>query len=244
MEYIKKNLPPNDSTLEMYLHEESENFPNLSSRPAVLIFPGGGYAICSDREAEPVALAYLAQGFQAFVLRYSVGENSPFAQSFKDAKAALEYIRKNAEAYRILPDKIAVIGFSAGGHLAACLGTISEEKPNALVLAYSVILENLGSTMNKVIPDAASAVSEKTPPTFVFGTSEDKRVPSENSLYFALALAKLNIDYELHIFEKGIHGLSLANHLTCEGRENLINADAAKWFDLSVSFLNRHLFEI
>jgi len=115
----------------------------------VLVLPGGGYFHTSDREAEPVALAYLAEGFNAFVLRYSVGPESPFEQSFDDAKAALAWIRENAAELHIDPAQVVAVGFSAGGHLAASLATAAAEKPDVLVVGYPVTLEEFGPPVGK-----------------------------------------------------------------------------------------------
>lgn len=127
MKYFVEKLTNENVALTGYIHDVSEELSNAKQRPAVLIFPGGGYFNCSDREAEPVALAYLAAGYQAFVLKYSVGKEKTFEQAFFDAKEAFSYLKNHAEELCIRKDKIAVAGFSAGGHLAAALGTMSEE---------------------------------------------------------------------------------------------------------------------
>src|SRR5699024_2482850 len=121
-------------TLTAYLLDSSTEFSNINKRPAVLVFPGGGYYTTSDREAEPIAMAYLAEGYNAFVLRYSVGQESSFEVALSDAEAAITLIRDNAEVWNTDGNKIATIGFSAGGHLAAALGTMSKNRPNALIL--------------------------------------------------------------------------------------------------------------
>lgn len=143
----------NRVTLTAYLIEDSREMTNWAKRPAVLVLPGGGYSYTSDREADPVALSYLAQGFHAFVLRYSTAEHGQFPAPFIDASRAMSLIRKQADEWHLDPDRLAVCGFSAGGHLAASLGTMwndtklieaagieaGENKPNALILGYPVI---------------------------------------------------------------------------------------------------------
>ncbi|WP_233711058.1 alpha/beta hydrolase [Lederbergia citrisecunda] len=114
----------NEVSLTAYLLDNSAEFSNITTRPAVLIFPGGGYYNTSDREAEPIAMAFLAEGFNAFILRYSVGEDITFETSFYDAEDAIATVRNNATKWNINENKIAVIGFSAGGHLAAAIGTM------------------------------------------------------------------------------------------------------------------------
>ena len=114
-------------SLTGFLLDASREMPNMENRPAVLVIPGGGYRMCSDREAEPIAMLFAQEGYHTFVLRYTVGETGTFTfeQPFGDAVRALKYIRENAAEFHVLPDKIAAIGFSAGGHLASSLGTIS-----------------------------------------------------------------------------------------------------------------------
>lgn len=90
----------------------------------MLVVPGGGYQYCSDREGEPVALAYMAQGFNAFVLRYTADATTPIDKALQDGAAAMDYLRANAAELEIDPQQIAAVGFSAGGHLVASLGTL------------------------------------------------------------------------------------------------------------------------
>lgn len=116
---IFKITDDSEVSLTSYISDISEEMKNMKTKPAILVLPGGAYKFCSDREAEPVALAYLAKGFNAFVLRYSLNEKAEFPTPLNDAQKALAFIRKNAEKFHTDPQKIAVIGFSAGGHLAA-----------------------------------------------------------------------------------------------------------------------------
>lgn len=146
-----------------YIADKSPEMPSMDKRPAVVVCPGGAYYMTSDREAEPIALGYLSKGFNAFVVRYSVNTYAAFPNSLVDLSRAIKHIRTNAEEFGIFPDKIAVAGFSAGGHLAASLGTLwndkevqtladcseEENKPNALILGYPVI-----SATEHVQPDS------------------------------------------------------------------------------------------
>src|SRR3989304_3816830 len=149
MKTISFNLSHENVTLTSYLLDSSQEMPNTRLRPVVLVFPGGGYYACSDREAEPIALAFLAEGYQAFVLRYSIGENASFPRPLNDAEEALELIRVNADEWSVDPARIAVCGFSAGGHLAAALGTMGRVRPNALILAYPCILDSISASLSK-----------------------------------------------------------------------------------------------
>lgn len=227
------------ATLTAYIQDRSEELSNATVRPAVLVLPGGGYAFCSDREAEPVALAYLAEGFNAFVLRYAVGPDAPWEQSYADGRAGLSWVRGHAAELDIDPTKVAAVGFSAGGHLATSLGTAPDDRPNALVLGYPVTLAEFGPVMGKETPDTPSAVTKDTPPTFLFSTYADALVPIRNSLAFLAALAEHEVPFESHIYVLGSHGLSLAKPLTANGEGGMTDEVVAQWLPDSVRFLHR-----
>ncbi len=234
---IRTHSVGHDATLTAYVQEPSAELGNAATRPAVLVLPGGGYFYTSDREAEPIALAYLAEGFNAFVLRYAVGAESPFEKSFDDAKAALAWIRGNAADLLIDPTKVAAVGFSAGGHLAASLATAAEDKPDALVVGYPVTLEEFGPPVGKELLDVPSHVTADTPPTFLFSTCDDTVVPIRNSLAFLSALAEAGVPFESHIYLLGPHGLSLSTAATANGRGEMVERSVAQWFRDSVRFL-------
>lgn len=195
--------------------------------------------MCSDREAEPIALAYMAEGYQAFVMRYSVGDTTSFSEAFEDAVNALTYIRENAAELRVDADRIAVVGFSAGGHLAAAVATMAEEKPAAMILGYPVILASAGEMLRKEIPSLEEKVTKSTPPAFIFATSNDMLVPIENSLKLALALGQNKVPFELRIYGDGSHGLSLARTHTSDGRRDMVNETVAEWFGASAKWLKK-----
>ena len=174
-------------------------FGKITARPAVLILPGGGYSMCSDREAEPVAYPYLAAGYQAFVLRYSIGEHKAWPNPLNDYEEAMTMIRGKAEEWHIIPDRIAVIGFSAGGHLAAAAATSAINRPNAAILGYAATGRPLTDAMHPVhkavVPN--EAVDDQTCPCFIFAARDDTMVPvEENSVPFMQALAEHAIMYE------------------------------------------------
>jgi acetyl esterase/lipase len=239
MQTFTLNLTNSSVTLTTYLLDASPEMADWQIRPAVLVLPGGGYRGCSDREAEPIAMTFLAAGYHAFVLRYSLNENAKFPQPLEDAVEALEMIRDHSEDWNVDPERIAACGFSAGGHLAAALGTMGRTRPNALILAYPCILETMSAILPWPIPSLEKEVDPKTPPTFLFATAQDELVPVENSLEFAVALNRRKIPFEMHIFEEGVHGLALANPLTANGHEKFIDDRAAQWIDLCVSWLDR-----
>ncbi|WP_234122399.1 alpha/beta hydrolase [Clostridium hydrogenum] len=233
-------------------------------RPAVLIFPGGGYEFTSEREAEPIAMKYNSAGFNAFVLYYSVSP-AKYPQPILDAARAITIIRENADEWKVDTDKIAVCGFSAGGHLAAHLGVHFDKeylfktegikrgltRPNALILSYPVITSGeyahrgsfdalLGTNPSKELLEEVSLekqVSEKTPKTFIWHTFEDGCVPMENSIMFVKQLRKFNIPFEMHIYPDGGHGLSLATEETNEDGTQL-NIHVSSWMKLSIDWIN------
>lgn len=226
-------------TLTAYICDTSKEMPNMMKRPAMLVIPGGGYSFCSDREAEPVALEYIAAGYNAFVLRYSLNEKSVFPKPLDDAVAALKLIRQNSEKWNVYPDRIAAIGFSAGGHLAAALSTMGEEKPNACVLGYPCILEEIGNILANPIPGIDDKVTSDTPPTFIFAASDDSLVPIENSLKYALALSDSKIPFELHSFASGGHGFSTADKKVLAKEEDQARSGYVHyWVGRSIQWLD------
>lgn len=172
MKIITVTLAPNQAVLTCYLQDQSPKMPNAAIRPAMLVVPGGGYQYCSDREGEPVALAYMAQGFNAFVLRYTADATTPIDKALQDGAAAMDYLRANAAELEIDPQQIAAVGFSAGGHLVASLGTLlpKAQRPNALVLGYAATLGAMWTVAGRQEPDLHALVDDDTPPTFLFAT--------------------------------------------------------------------------
>lgn len=226
-------------TLTACLQEVGGSFPHIPRRPAVLILPGGGYQYCSRRESDPVAFAYLKAGFQTFVLRYSVGENARWPNPLEDYEQAMALIRENADQWGVYPDKIAVIGFSAGGHLAAAAATMSRNRPNAAILGYAVAGEDVKGC-NPSAPSAVAAVDENTCPCFLFATRTDELVPVENTVDFMSALIRAEIAFESHIYSYGPHGFS-----TCDASvldpATPISSRVPGWVDDSIGWLKEML---
>ena len=207
----------------------AQAMPNALRRPVVVVVPGGGYNHVSAREADPVALQFAAAGYHTAVLTYSVGEGAQNYQPLRQLNEALALLRQNAGEWHILPDKIAVCGFSAGGHLAlsgAVLdipGETAQQRPNAVILGYPVItageFAHRGSFVRLAGSEDAAAqqgftledqVNSDTPPVFVWHTMEDKTVPVENTLLLLAALRRADVPCEAHLFEKGAHGTSIS----------------------------------
>ena len=128
-----------EATLEGYILDCEITYGQEKCRPAVIVLPGGGYVYCSPREGEPVALRYTANGLHAFVLRYSVKRDAAGFRPLEEISWAIGYIREHAEQWNIDPNKIAVCGFSAGGHLALASGLLGENRPNAMILGYPAV---------------------------------------------------------------------------------------------------------
>ena len=227
--------------------------------PAVFICPGGGYGMVSEREAEPVAERYFAAGFNIFILNYSVGERAKDFEPLIQLATAIGQIRSKSEDWVTDPNRIAVCGFSAGGHLACSLGTLFNDeqfqnvfarddhiRPDALILSYPVITSDEYAHVDSL--EAVSAgkkgsdkynwfgldqhVDNQTPPSFIWHTAEDACVPVENSLKMALALSANKIPYELHIFPYGNHGMSV-----CSNQVNSESAYNGRWVGMSIDWL-------
>ena len=243
-------------TLDTYL------LKSASPRPAVLILPGSGYRQCSPREAEALAVRFNAAGCHAFVLWYSCAPRR-HPVPVLDCCRALTIIRERAAEWRIDPKKVAIMGFSAGGHLAlsetlfynrdfaSAPGiTASLCRADALMLCYPVISSGefahkdsftrlLGENANPELLELLSLekqIRAGLPPVFLWHTYTDESVPVENSLLLAAALRKAKVPLELHIFPEGKHGLSLAIPETQGEDPNNVNLHAAQWFSLCVNW--------
>ena len=195
-------------SLTAYLQPVGGEFSGISQRPAVLVIPGGGYHFCSDREADPVAFPYLKAGYHAFILRYSLNEQAAWPNPLSDYEQAMEVIGEHAEEWHVAMDRIAVIGFSAGGHLAACAATMSQRRPAAAILGYPVIDGDCVHDYLPSAPDVPSHVDAHTCPCFVFATRTDNLVPVQNAIHMVNALCASDVAFESHIYSNGPHGLS------------------------------------
>jgi acetyl esterase/lipase len=214
--------------------------PRGNTGTAVIVAPGGGYgALAMEHEGYQEAYWFNAMGITAFVLKYRLGPRYHHPVELGDAQRAIRMVRSRAAEFAVQPDRIGMMGFSAGGHLAATAGTHfdagqpdaadpidrASSRPSFLILCYPVIsfdpaVAHAGSVRNllgatpdpKLIEDLSNdlRVTSSTPPTFLFHTTNDNGVPVENSVRFYLALRKANVPAEMHLFENGPHGVGMA----------------------------------
>lgn len=223
-------------TLTTYIQEVGGAFSYVPKRPAILILPGGGYYYCSDREADPVAMVYLKAGYQVFVLRYSIREYRTWPNPLDDYEQAMGLIRANADKWNLYTDKVAVIGFSAGGHLAACAATMAKERPNAALLGYAALKGDIAKACIPNAPDAVLAVDKKTCPCFLFATRTDATVPIVNTIEFAHALAVNGISFESHIYAYGPHGFSSCDS-SVQNKHAVMCSRIPQWTSDSIAWL-------
>ena len=256
-------LPGYHAEMDVMLRSRDYEFVEHHARPCILVLPGGGYWFTAAREGEPLALGFLQAGYQVCVLRYTVKEamgdgflgNLPL----REAAEAVRYIREHAEEWGIDPAKITVCGSSAGGHLAGSLGVFAGNPdyvpdnadgmctPNAMILCYPVVtarekghaesIYNLSGTYEinetSLRWSLEDHVTPATCPAFLWQTAEDDCVPVENSMLMAQALRRQGVPFELHIYSKGPHGLSLATPET-----GMDNPHVATWLKLALQWLN------
>ncbi len=253
-------------SLNAYCPSPDPACPSHLKRPAVVICPGGGYQRRDFNEEEPVALAMAARGICAFTVQYHVlPERFPRPQL--DTAAALHYLKTHPDRFWLDPERIALAGFSSGGHLAACIGVLGSRKelwdaisldwhrdvrPHLLVLGYPVITAGPHAHRESFVRLTGSDdpqehaplslenwVSPDTPKTFLWHTWTDGIVPVQNSLLFASVLARHGVKAEVHLYPNGPHGISLANSLTADPVRDpgSIVPEAAGWLDLAVRFI-------
>ena len=229
-------------TLDAFVQDVGGEYRFVTARPAVIVIPGGGYQFCSDREAEPIALQYLSAGFDVFILRYSVGKHAVWPNPLKDYEKAFSCILSRAEEWNVLKDKIAVVGFSAGGHLAASAATMAKHRPAAAVLGYPVIREDTAHECEPTAPGIPDQVDEKTCPCFLFATRTDSVVPIQNTLDMLNALNAHNISFESHIYAYGPHGYSTGDS-SIQASDTIMPKRAQDWVKDSIQWLRDVLGE-
>lgn len=220
-------------SIHTYLHDDDV------IRPCLLLIPGGGYCMVCNVEGEPVADVFGEMGMNVIVLTYTtdITMSIPLRkQPLMDAARAIRYIRKNCDRFKINPDKITVMGFSAGGHLSASLSVHYDDvedinpeynkysnKPNGTILGYPVITAGINTHQGSIISllgnnpsveeldyfSLEKHVNSNTPPCFCWQTVEDDLVPIENSMLYTNALQENKVPHAYYAFPHGRHGLSV-----------------------------------
>lgn len=269
-----------NAQLDAYIPDDAEYPRQDLKRPAAVICPGGGYAFVSKDEGEPVAFAFLKEGYAAFVLRYSTGIENPFPIALRQLAKSIKYVRDNADALKVIKDDVTVAGFSAGGNLALSsavycedkvmldgIGSTEEVRPDAIVLGYPAVTlmpvkrkgeckidpelmkRFAGPTIRQILLGKTDCSEEEyaslnllnklhknMPPVFVWGTYDDQIIPVEDLTGLASGLKKLGVSCELHMFEKGGHGMSLGTGVV-KSEEEIKGNHVAKWFRLAILWL-------
>ena len=270
IEIIARGVEAVGNLYTYFLDSSIEMRPN-EKRPVILMCPGGGYEMTSDREAEPMAMQFLAMGYHVAILRYSVSP-ARYPVALQQVAESVLYLKNHAEEYHIDPEKIVLQGCSAGGHLAANSGIAwnrpfltklmgVENDPErlrvaGLLLCYPVITSGekaheesfrnlLGEQYEEKKEELSleNQVTSDTPPTFLWHTATDETVPVENSLYFFQACLQQGVSAELHIYPVGGHGLSLANEETCRANGIGVQKECQSWIGLAQTWLEEILIK-
>jgi acetyl esterase/lipase len=259
----------NKPFITAYIHDQFVNKPVPDKYPAIIICPGGGYRMLSERNQEPVALALLAEGYQVFVLNYSLvnqDETKPLLPTnLFQLGYLMKIIHQQSDIFQIDSSKISIMGFSAGGHLTAIYNGVYHNswilenldttrdilKPYRIVLCYSVIGLQLDWPFNEeralkiadpALWNAQELVNPNSAPCFIWHTVEDERVGVINAIKYIESLHQQGISYEAHLYQTGEHGLSLANKHTAKYQDlNSLDHQASTWFKLAMNWLNKSI---
>lgn len=233
----KGNQPEDIPSIQLYQPKADK-----ATGSAIVVCPGGGYAHLAPHEGHDIAVWLNSIGVTAVVLKYRLAPKYGHPAPLQDSLRAIRTVRAKAAEWKIDPNRIGIMGFSAGGHVASTAGTHFDSgnpnatdpiekmssRPDLLILCYPVVtmtepFAHMGSRQNLIGKEPSQElidlmsnekqVTDKTPPTFFFHTEDDKTVPVENSLLFAAALRKAKVPYELHIYQTGKHGVGLAQNI-------------------------------
>ena len=262
-----EKIPLDPSDPACYLETYVSDPVGDSLRPAMLVIPGGGYrSVCSDREGEPVALAFLPYGFQGFVLHYSVREKARFPRPLVQAMRAMAWIREHAAEIAVDPERIFAVGFSAGGHLCAALGTLwhladaaaeagtvpERVRPRGVIPVYPVIssdetVGHMGTFDNLAGADPEERekwslekrADERAVPMCLIHTADDAAASVRNSLVLAWALSVHGVPFEMHVYQSAPHGMALCNAVTSRGRPAHDDPHNATWVAMAAEWAKK-----
>ncbi len=270
---LKDHFPSleNDVYLETYCPSNFNEWSLNEKRKGLLILPGGGYDFLSEREAEPIALRFSGHNIASFVLKYTINPKIKFPFPLIEVYAAICYLRRNKEKYHLFEDKISVLGFSAGGHLAASsscyhkneeyaklLGiNIKEMEINGCLLAYPVIsttfghertIENFTAYNPELLKKFSidKNVTEDFPKTFIWHTTFDTLVNVKNSISLIDALYENKIFFEAHIYPMHDHGQALCdesvfNTQTTDKKALQEMKYNTQWVDNAIHFIKEYI---
>lgn len=250
--------------LTTYIHEGTQNGKKVAKRPALIVVPGGAYAVHADEEAEPAALTFLACGYSTFVLDYSLNEESGYPNTLQEAAEAVKTVREHADEWNIDSRQIFMMGFSAGAHTTAMLAAEWKSsgiadvlgcspqliRPDKAVLCYGAmkILQAEEGKDGRAVPaiksqkapetDVVSCIGKDTVPLFLWHCRYDRMVPASHSMMIAEKMLEYNRPFELHLFQAGDHMMSVNNRTTDpKGKE--IDESVSQWVPLCDMWLRR-----
>lgn len=248
-----------DCLLKIFLHKTQK------TNKTVFIIPGGAYGGICVRENEPIAKRFFNNGFNACYINYCVGEKAVFPNQVIQCRNALDYIALNADEFNIDKNRIVIIGFSAGAHLAGLVENLKSDvvdsstiQPFCVIYCYPVVSSEKGyihersfrnllkDDFNKYINDVSleKIITKDSAPSFIFHCIDDREVDFRNSLILHNAYIKNNVSSELHLFSKGGHGVALPT-LECFNEEEIkyVNQDMIIWVDLCLKWLKERYKE-
>ncbi|KFN90187.1 alpha/beta hydrolase [Tetragenococcus muriaticus] len=224
----------NDSSLTIY-----QSNTNVAL-PGIVIIAGGSYKKLQERDTERVALKFATQAFQAFVVNYPVENQKSYTAAKEAITQAFSYIVDHASQFQVDPSKLGIIGFSAGGQLAAAYSNQPDTLAQFTLLGYPVITPTLDEKMGVTSEDVSQLVSSATPPTFIWGAIDDQVTPFLDHIHvYAQALAKNNVSFEMHEFATGGHGMALANKWTSVVNKERMDEHMSRWFPLGIEWLQK-----
>lgn len=220
------------SSLDVY-HSNSDR-----PLPGVVIIPGGSYNKIMERDSERVAITLASHAFQAFVVRYPVVEHKDYQAAKSAVAQAFDHIVAHADELDVDVERLGVLGFSAGGQLAAAYSNVAHTKAKFAGLGYPVIKPTIDQRMGVVTEDVSELVNRNTPATFIWGSFNDELTPfNDHILPYVKALTDHDVPVELHEFSTGNHGMALANDYTGIVNNDRTDSHMAKWFPLFLDWL-------
>ncbi|GAA3015105.1 alpha/beta hydrolase [Tetragenococcus solitarius] len=208
--------------------------------PGIVVIGGGSYQKLQERDTERVALQFATQAFQSFVVNYPTEEYKNYEDAKKAIEQAFSYIAEHASQLQVNLNKLGIIGFSAGGQLAAAYSNQTNTLAKFTMLGYPVIKPTLDEKMGVKSEDVSQLVTQETPPTFIWGAVNDQLTPYLEHIHgYVEALAQNNVAFEVHEFGTGDHGISLANKWTSVVNGDRSDQHMSRWFPLGIEWLQK-----